>query len=117
MKLTPQQKINVLENIDWPRMQNNKHGLCYAIRVSFRDLIAREVITVSISPGEVKLLSANDIIDLLTFYNARRFARVPLNSIEGYWFSFSNNGYAIRKIFRDWMINQYQKQLENGTNY
>ena len=31
MKLTVQEKINILENIDWRQMENTNVGLCFVI--------------------------------------------------------------------------------------
>lgn len=102
--LTPQQKIKILENIDWEDMIAKDCGLCYGIT---------ESIYLSYTNMPYYLITKNlsNIIDLFTFENSRKFSSYEYADKLAYWFKYTEQGYFERKNFVNWMVNEYKKQL------
>lgn len=101
MTLTVQEKINILENIDWRRMENTNVGLCFVISRS----VSKLIINYNISYYS----DLDEYIDLFTEENSKRFAIKKTDTM--YWFDRNPEGYIQRKEFVDWMILEYKKQL------
>jgi len=100
--MTTQEKIKILESVDWESMVYFKTGLCFAIS----ELIRNKV------PTPVGINQIVDYIDLFTRENAIQISSctIPLDTWS-YWFPLDRQGYRERKQFVDWMINEYKKQI------
>lgn len=98
--LTPEQQIEVLENIDWKDLIRYKDGLCYGIMISLRDT------------AHISVLSSKfgELIPLFTRQNALKFEGHPH---KAYWWDCSIDSYNNRKCFVDWIIEELEKQLQN----
>jgi hypothetical protein len=96
-----QQKITILENIDWDTIIAQEFGLCGVI-----SKVSWDIFNTSFHG-----------IELLTKENAFQFSsrakRLTVNTWEGaaYWFDKDKKGYEERRQYVTWMIEQYKKQL------
>lgn len=96
--LTPQQQIEVLENIDWKDLIYYKDGLCFGIMVSLRN-------TLNMWEDSSK---NKELIPLFTRENALKFEAHPRFA---YWWDFSIDSYNNRKCFVDWIIKQLKETI------
>ena len=97
-KLTKQQQIEVLENIDWKDLIYYKDGLCFGIKISLSDTLH-----MNIDSTELK-----ELIPLFTRENILKFEAHPRSA---YWWSLDVDGFNCRKSFIDWIINELKKEL------
>jgi hypothetical protein len=99
--MTTQQKITILENIDWDYITAQEFGLC-----GFISKVSWDIFYTSLHG-----------IELLTKENAFQFSsrakRLTGNLWEGaaYWFDKDKQGYQERRQYVNWMIEQYKKSL------
>jgi hypothetical protein len=99
--MTTQQKIAVLENIDWDDMIHRSSGLCSGIWISIDEII-EEPVYCHLIQEQIELFSKRNAVK----FSSRGYADMWL-----FWFSISEEGYEQRKRYVNWMIEQYKSQL------
>ena len=98
-KLTLEEQIQVLENIDWREMMEDRFGLCGGIR---RALL-------KVTGIQVDLLSKlKQYVPIFRRENALSF---KASEWDIFWWETTNYGYIQRKKFVSWMIEDLKLQI------
>lgn len=104
-KLTLEEQITVLQNIDCDYLYRKRIGLCHDVWSNLDTYHLRH------KQPEGSFLS--DYIPLFTRDNAVKYFNADRLT---YWWMRDENGYMQRKLFLEWIINKLKDQLEIENN-
>ena len=98
-KLTLEQQIEVLENIDWDDMIGNSYGLCGGIKISLFKVMG------------IQINLLNEIKECIPIFIRENAFPFKASEWDSSWWRHTDFGYAQRRKFVNWMIENIELQI------